>query len=41
MSADYNKKDKVYDIMNMTQSNYSNMLKRLESKKILRVEKAK
>lgn len=34
MSADYNNKDKIYDIMNMTQSNYSNMLKRLESKKI-------
>lgn len=34
MSADYNKKDKIFDIMNRTQSNYSNMLKRLESKKI-------
>lgn len=34
MSADYNSKDKIYDIMNTTQSNYSNMLKRLQSKKI-------
>lgn len=33
MSKDYNK-DKVYDIMNTTQSNYSNMLKRLQGKKI-------
>lgn len=34
MSKDYNSKEKVYDIMNTTQSNYSNMLKRLQGKKI-------
>lgn len=34
MSKDYNSKDEVYDIMNMTQSNYSNMLKRLQGKKL-------
>lgn len=30
---DYNDKNKMYDIMNTTQSNYSNMLKRLQQKK--------
>ena len=30
---DYNDKNKMYDIMNTTQSNYSNMLKRLQRKK--------
>lgn len=34
MSKDYNSKDKIYDIMNTTQSNYSNMLKRLQGKKV-------
>lgn len=29
----YNDKSKVYDIMNTTQSNYSNMLKRLQLEK--------
>lgn len=29
----YKDPDKIYDIMNTTQSNYSNMLKRLQSKK--------
>ncbi len=30
---DYNSKKKMYDIMNTTQSNYANMLKRLNSRK--------
>ena len=30
---DYNDKNEMYDIMNTTQSNYSNMLKRLQHKK--------
>ena len=30
---DYNDKNKMNDIMNTTQSNYSNMLKRLQQKK--------
>lgn len=30
---DYNDKNKMYDIMNTTQSNYSNMLKRLQMRK--------
>lgn len=34
MDKDYNSKEKIYDIMNTTQSNYSNMLKRLQEKKI-------
>lgn len=34
MSNNYNSKDKMYDIMNTTQSNYSNMLKRLQWKKV-------
>lgn len=34
MSKDYDSKDKIYDIMNTTQSNYSNMLKRLQGKKV-------
>lgn len=32
-TKDYNSKEKMYDIMNITQSNYSNMLKRLDGKK--------
>lgn len=32
-TKDYNDKKKMYDIMNTTQSNYSNMLKRLQSRK--------
>ncbi len=32
-NKDYNDKNKVYDIMNTTQSNYSNMLKRLQRRK--------
>lgn len=34
MDKDYNDKNKVYDIMNTTQSNYSNMIKRLQTKKV-------
>ena len=32
---DYNDRNKVYDIINTTQSNYSNMLKRLQQRKSL------
>lgn len=33
MDKDYNSKEIIYDIMNTTQCNYSNMLKRLQGKK--------
>ena len=32
-NKNYNDKNKMYDIMNTTQSNYSNMLKRLQIRK--------
>ena len=34
MEKDYNNREPIYNIMNITQSNYSNMLKRLERKKV-------
>lgn len=33
-NKDYNTREKMYDIMNTTQSNYSNMLKRLQRRKM-------
>lgn len=34
MGQDYTSKEKIQDIMNTTQNNYSNMLKRLQGKKV-------
>ena len=34
MEKDYNNRETIYNIMNITQRNYSNMIKRLERKKV-------
>lgn len=36
-AKNYDDINKIYDIMNTTQSNYSNMLKRLKEKRLFRI----